>query len=89
MNDLTHHGRSVFKDRVPDLRLRHEPACAFPLEIGRFQLAVQLIGRKERRDWQKIRCLWINSGPRSEQSSRMEGLGAQKTYEKKDENMVY
>jgi hypothetical protein len=33
--------------------------------------------------------MWINSGRRPAQSSRMAGLGALKTYEKSDENMMY
>jgi hypothetical protein len=89
MNDLAHNGRSIFKNRVPYLGLRNEAACALPFDIGRFQFAIQLISGKERGDRQKVGCLWINSGRRSEQSSHIPDLGALKTHEKNDENMVH
>jgi hypothetical protein len=89
MYDLTHHGRPVFENRVPNLCLRYEAGCTFPLDVGRFQLAIQLIRGEKRGDGEKIRRVWIDGGRRPDQSSRIAGLGALKTYEKSDENMMY
>jgi hypothetical protein len=89
MDNLTHHGCSIIENRVPYLCLRYEAGCTFPLDVRWFQLAIQLIGGEKRGDGEKIRCMWINSGCRPEQSSRMAGFGALKTYEKNDENMMY
>jgi hypothetical protein len=89
MDDLTHHGRSIFENRVPDLRLRYEAARTFPLDVCWFQLAIQLIRREKRGDGEKIRRVWIDGGRRPEQLSRIAGLGALKTYENSDENMMY
>lgn len=89
MDHLTHHRRPIIEDRVPNLCLRYEAACTFPFDVRWFELAIQLIGREQRGDGEKIRCMWIHSGCRPEQSSRMARFGTLETYEKNDENMMY